>query len=150
MLFFLQSQQGQQQMPIAIRVSPAAAVPPPLRSQSSPYERHAEMLAAVCATHHAVGYMPIVDVPPRRQRAPQRGEAEAEEGQAAGERGEDNSNFTEIEMKHTRVVLITRGRADLLKQMHALVLGEQVDQDVVAFNTTFAYEVVASFAELKV
>ncbi len=78
-----------------------------------------------------------------------RGEDESEEDDEDSEEEEDTSKYTAEEMKTLRYVFITKEREFHLDMMKDYVLGEQANDMVMMFNTSFSYEIKDGFYEYR-
>jgi hypothetical protein len=61
----------------------------------------------------------------------------------------DKSKYTPAQMEILRFVLATQGRADATDQMETLLLGEQAGSSFMMFNTSYSYQVLDAFEDLK-
>lgn len=78
-----------------------------------------------------------------------RGEDESEDDDEDSEEEEDTSKYTAEEMKTLRYVFITKEREFHLDMMKDYVLGEQANDMVMMFNTSFSYEIKDGFYEYR-
>jgi len=79
-----------------------------------------------------------------------RGEdSESEEDDEDSEEEEDTSKYTADEMKTLRYVFITKERESHLDKMKDYVLGEQANDMVMMFNTSFSYGIRDGFYEYR-
>jgi hypothetical protein len=60
-----------------------------------------------------------------------------------------HDGYTDTEMEYMRCIVITQRRADELESMKELVLGDQAGHALLTFSTSFSYEVMDSFEELR-
>jgi hypothetical protein len=61
----------------------------------------------------------------------------------------DDKNYTEEQLDHVRLIMMTDARIKMFEHMSQLVLGDQYDRDFMMFDTRFSYEVVDAFEILK-
>mmetsp|Transcript_24166 Transcript_24166/g.52125 ORF Transcript_24166/g.52125 Transcript_24166/m.52125 type:complete len:208 (-) Transcript_24166:320-943(-) len=72
---------------------------------------------------------------------------EENEVEDSEEEDEDKSKYTAGEMASLRYIMITKDRNVKLDEMRKLLLGDQADEDLMCFNTSFSYEVKDGFYE---
>lgn len=74
-------------------------------------------------------------------------EEDEEDAEDSPEKDEDE--WTEEEVAYMRWIIITQRRADALEHAAELVLGDQAHESFQMFNTSFSYEVIESFDQLR-
>jgi hypothetical protein len=104
--------------------------------QSTPYDEHFKRLDAAIEAVNGLGRILIRGVPDKLDE-------ESNEIEVI------NSKLTEKDMDHMRWIIITQRRSNQLESMAKLVLGDQASESILTFNTTFSYEVLDAFSEVK-
>ena len=72
-----------------------------------------------------------------------------EEDEESDEEEEDTSKFTAKQMSTLRYVFITQNRSDQLDQMREYILGDQANDTIMMFNTSFSYGIHDGFFQFK-
>ena len=78
-----------------------------------------------------------------------RGEDSDEDDDDDDEEEEDTSKYTAEQMSTLRYVFITKERELQLDMMKDYVLGDQADDEIMMFNTSFSYEIRDGFEEYR-
>ena len=113
--------------------------------KQSPHDLYFEDLNAVLKRENALGRIPIRDLPPTP-----RDNDEDEDDDYDSEEEQDNSKLTAAEMEHMRFVMATKERVAAIEQVEASLLGEQAGSSFMMFNTSFSYQVLDAFEDLKI
>jgi hypothetical protein len=117
--------------------------------KQSPYDLYLEGLNAVLKRENALGHIPI------RGIAPTRGDNDDDDGDddsdddSDEEQEQDTSKYTLVQMQHLRSVMATKERSDAIDQMTNLLLGEQAGSSFMMFNTSYSYQVLNAFEDIK-
>jgi len=72
-----------------------------------------------------------------------------DEDDSEGEEEKDKSKYTSDQMASLRIVFITQNRSDQLDKMERFVLGDQADQPLMMFGTSYSYGVYNGFFRFK-
>ena len=113
--------------------------------EKTPYDAFFERLTAFQEEHNFLGQMLIKGIP--RSSGDDSDEEEDEEYDSDDEDAEKayNAKLTAEQMAGLRFVLITQNRADQLDAMREYVLGDQADDGILMFNTSFSYGIRDGF-----
>ena len=119
-------------------------------TELSPFKRYFQRLnAAVNTTAEGplkgLGRMIIRGM---RHTEEEYSDEDEEEGEEESQE-KDEDEWTEEEVNYMRWIIITQRRADALEHAAELVLGEQAHESFLSFNTSFSYEVMESFDEMR-
>ena len=112
--------------------------------EKTPYDAFFERLTAFQEEHNFLGQMLIKGIP--RSSGDDSGE-EDEEYDSDDEEAEKayNAKLTSEQMAGLRFVLITQNRADQLDAMREYVLGDQANDGILMFNTSYSYGIRDGF-----
>ncbi|EJK49604.1 hypothetical protein THAOC_31504 [Thalassiosira oceanica] len=112
----------------------------------TPYDEYfAKIDAMKQKDPNILGPMLIRGIPQHSNDSDEEAEVDSDE-----EENEDsNSKYTAEQMSTLRHVLITQKRNDRLDEMREYVLGEQANESLMMFNTSFSYEVKDGFYHFK-
>lgn len=117
-------------------------------SDKTPYEKYFARLTAFQEEGGYLGQMLIEGI----SRSGDDSEDEEEDYDSDGD-GDDNkarnAKLTEEQMASLRFVLITQNRADQLDAMREYILGDQADDGILMFNTSFSYGIHDGFYSFK-
>jgi len=106
-----------------------------MSSSKNPFERYFADLDKFQAQHGFLGHLLV------------RGVSGLDDDDA--DEDIDKNALTELQMQGMRFVLIDQARSDALEQMEDLILGDQAGDDMLMFNTSFSYQVLAAYEQLK-
>ncbi|KAL3934888.1 MAG: hypothetical protein SGBAC_009487 [Bacillariaceae sp.] len=90
---------------------------------------------------HLLGQMLIKGISPAG--------SESEDEEEQQQQQQDNSKYTTEQMNTLRCIMITQNRNDQLDQMQELILGDEANQSMMLFGTSFSYDVADSWATIK-
>ena len=110
--------------------------------EKTPYDAFFERLHAFQKEHNFLGQMLIKGIPRGDDS-----EEEDEEYDSDDEEAEKayNAKLTAEQMASLRFVLITQNRADQLDAMREYILGDQANDSLLMFNTSFSYGIHDGF-----
>ena len=104
----------------------------------TPFKRFfARLDGVVSSQKDGVGRMLVRGVPQPEDSDDDHDDAEDEATRA---------KLTDEDMAHMRFIVITKGRAEQLKAMQRLLLGEQAGDSMLCFNTSFSYHIMSAYA----
>uniref|UniRef100_A0A7S0ACX6 Uncharacterized protein n=1 Tax=Minutocellus polymorphus TaxID=265543 RepID=A0A7S0ACX6_9STRA len=116
------------------------------KDETTPYDKYFKHLTAFQDKHDFLGQMLIKGV--SRSGG---GDSDDEDYDAYGSDDEEafNAKLTDEQMAGLRFVLITQNRSDQLDAMREYVLGDQANDGILMFNTSFSYGIHDGFYLLK-
>ena len=115
--------------------------------EETPYDLYFKRLTAFQEKHDFLGQMLIKGV--ARSGGDDSDEDEDYDAYDSDEEEAFNAKLTDEQMAGLRFVLITQNRADQLDAMRDYVLGDQADDTILMFNTSFSYGIRDGFYSLK-
>eukprot|EP01102_Stenamoeba_stenopodia_P003578 TRINITY_DN1375_c0_g3_i1.p1 TRINITY_DN1375_c0_g3~~TRINITY_DN1375_c0_g3_i1.p1 ORF type:complete len:238 (+),score=82.04 TRINITY_DN1375_c0_g3_i1:82-795(+) len=99
----------------------------------TPKDRHFERLEAVQEKYHAIGST--------LERGVEKNNDDSSEDDDDDDDDDEGENLTEEQVAVLRHILITKRRDQYLEKLRKVVLGDQADDDILMFTTSFSYTI---------
>ena len=113
-------------------------------TEGTPFKRFfARLDGVVSSTKDGVGRMLVRGVPRSSSGGGDGSDGDADAADAQDEATQ--AKYTDEDMAHMRFIVITKGRAEQLNAGRHILLGEQADEDMMSFDTSFSYQVMGAY-----
>jgi hypothetical protein len=109
-----------------------------------------EKVNAVVKREKALGRITVRGIaPPPRDNDDDDDDDDADEDSDGEDQEQDTSKLTLAQMEPLRFVMATKERTDAIDEMQALLLGDQAGSSFMMFNTSYSYQVLDAFEDVK-